>query len=352
MKADKIISVQILRAFACLIVLLLHFFSSFLKINFNGALGVDLFFVISGYIIAASITRLPVGNKSGIFFINRFARVAPYYYLITLLFLIMSAFILKELVNINHVVVSILFIPHAGDPVLFMGWTLLHELFFYTFVALLLRFTGSVLKITLIYLSFLCAIRFVPDWIYIITFIKASTNFTFIYGLIIYLCYDKIIELFKKPVIQVVSLIIFLLVLMYSSDIPLSQQQLRTLPAIGYYFRDIGFLLNINYGVPRALLLGLPAALLFATILSFESVLKEQGHTILVKLGNCSYSIYLIQAFGLALINHFQIKSLPLVITIFMLTIVVSIYMNKTEIFLGRVTKKVLQRAFLKHPMM
>jgi peptidoglycan/LPS O-acetylase OafA/YrhL len=60
----KIISIQFLRAIASLLVLQVHLFPYLPFINkfFCGSIGVDIFFVISGYIIADSVVRLPSKN--------------------------------------------------------------------------------------------------------------------------------------------------------------------------------------------------------------------------------------------------------------------------------------------------
>src|SRR4028118_1191575 len=96
----KIISIQFLRAIASLLVLQVHLFPYLPFINkfFCGAIGVDIFFVISGYIIADSVVRLPPKKSAATFLINRFSRVAPYYYLLTLIAAILIFFFSSNLV--------------------------------------------------------------------------------------------------------------------------------------------------------------------------------------------------------------------------------------------------------------
>ena len=64
-----------LRAVAILLVLIYHLFPSYLK---SGFIGVDIFFVISGYLIAQILTKGDVKNISIINFLkSRFLRLAP-----------------------------------------------------------------------------------------------------------------------------------------------------------------------------------------------------------------------------------------------------------------------------------
>jgi len=79
--------IQILRGFAVLIVLLYHFGVPGFK---NGFLGVDIFFVISGYLMAALYTP----NKKIDFFKRRILRLFPAYFIVIIITLLLSIFIL------------------------------------------------------------------------------------------------------------------------------------------------------------------------------------------------------------------------------------------------------------------
>ena len=72
---SKIESLQLLRFIAAILVVSVH-------LNFEfGHIGVDIFFVLSGFIIAY------VSDKNTkYFFINRLIRIIPFYWLITFLF--------------------------------------------------------------------------------------------------------------------------------------------------------------------------------------------------------------------------------------------------------------------------
>lgn len=136
---EKIISIQLLRAIACLLVLQLHLipFIPFTNQYFFGAIGVDIFFVISGYIIAASISRIEGTNISLKFLVNRFSRVVPYYWLLTLAAaLFIFTFTKNHEFDIVRIANSMLFRPLEIGATLPLGWTLNHEIFFYLVIGI------------------------------------------------------------------------------------------------------------------------------------------------------------------------------------------------------------------------
>ncbi|CAH2651350.1 Acyl_transf_3 domain-containing protein [Caenorhabditis elegans] len=74
------VDIQCLRGLAILFVFLYHLF----PLTFgNGYLGVDIFFVISGYLMARNLTHMKISKISDIFrfYYRRFRRILPLYYL-------------------------------------------------------------------------------------------------------------------------------------------------------------------------------------------------------------------------------------------------------------------------------
>ncbi len=114
----------------------------------TGANGVDLFFVISGFIMVFT-TRLPTVTAP-LFVQHRLIRVVPLYWLITLLVFclvaVMPALFKGTRADFGELLLSLAFIPFMkssgiAQPMVFVGWTLNYEMFFYALFAcgLLLR---------------------------------------------------------------------------------------------------------------------------------------------------------------------------------------------------------------------
>lgn len=154
--SSTLINVQILRGFAAYLVVVVHALH-FLKIQgfgsgdvrFYGGSGVDLFFVISGFIMVYTTSGRP--TRPGAFMASRIARVVPLYWLCTLA-LFTLALVLPSLLNTTRadplwLAQSLLFIPFEKSPgivqpMLFVGWTLNYEMFFYAVFAAFLLMPG------------------------------------------------------------------------------------------------------------------------------------------------------------------------------------------------------------------
>ena len=147
--SQQIRSVQALRAIAALFVVTYH--STILWRDKsplesvgawdNGNSGVDLFFVISGFIMMVSSQRLRRQQDGWLKFIRlRLVRLVPLYWLATAVklavVLAVPAVALHTYPNAWNAVASLLFLPSvdatgAVIPVLGVGWTLSFEMLFY-----------------------------------------------------------------------------------------------------------------------------------------------------------------------------------------------------------------------------
>lgn len=157
----KLKSIQALRGIAALAVFFCHLFAieeahagrdaKLTDLWINGAHGVDLFFVISGFImvwVAADVGR--GFGAAGTFLYSRVTRIYPLWWLFAgamALFLLFFKGVPwdaarldpKELDGTVHLIKSFLLWPQPEHPVLGVGWTLVHEMYFYVgFAALIL----------------------------------------------------------------------------------------------------------------------------------------------------------------------------------------------------------------------
>ena len=134
-------NLHLLRALAALGVVYFHITSEAgLNLRPNiGAHGVDVFFVISGFIISYIAAESP-----GHFLTRRLIRIVPFYWAATLfVFGIALAFpsVLRSTqADVTQLICSMLFIPretsYAGTvPTLVLGWSLNYEMYFYAVFA-------------------------------------------------------------------------------------------------------------------------------------------------------------------------------------------------------------------------
>ncbi|MEE7449208.1 acyltransferase [Methylobacterium radiotolerans] len=146
-----IYNLQILRAVASYLVFLTHFGLYIAPVLPRpdllafGASGVDMFFVLSGFIMFVSTSGRR--ESPGEFLLRRASRVVPVYWLVTLGLALIASTGLKPIgiveIRPDYVVQSLLFLPFSRggyvEPLNSVGWTLNYEMFFYlVFAGLLL----------------------------------------------------------------------------------------------------------------------------------------------------------------------------------------------------------------------
>lgn len=137
-------SIQYLRALAALAVVVFHAGERSGLHFMIGAAGVDVFFVVSGFIMVAISDGRPTSPAG--FFSNRLLRIAPTYWIATAAMIAGAALGLFPNLQLSlaHTLGSFLFLPVRSPsngelwPVLVQGWTLNYEIFFYAVFALTL----------------------------------------------------------------------------------------------------------------------------------------------------------------------------------------------------------------------
>lgn len=171
-----ITSIQLLRGVAALAVVIYHlkavqqrYFSEdiFPWYTSYGFLGVQLFFMISGFIMMHILDTHKTAVTPLNFLKARLIRIVPTYWLITLTIFTVAQ-IYPNLINSSYSVTpslikSLLFIPQTTNPWLNVGWSLEFEVFFYIIISILL-FTsgGNILQFLLV--AFFLALSFPIVW--------------------------------------------------------------------------------------------------------------------------------------------------------------------------------------------
>jgi exopolysaccharide production protein ExoZ len=150
----KLLHIQVLRFLACAAVVLFHSLGTakryvgpddqtWMNVFTHGYFGVDLFFVISGFIIYSSAARFE--GHPLVFLRRRLERIVPIYWLLTVA-LVGAGALLPNLFKNNGVFDPVAVLASLSYtsflwgqwPVLYVGWSLEYELVFYLSVFALL----------------------------------------------------------------------------------------------------------------------------------------------------------------------------------------------------------------------
>ena len=159
-------NIQLLRALAAYLVVFVHLQPFVLMVDgpaelfaFGNA-GVDIFFVISGFIMVFTTQRRE--HSPGLFFKHRIARVVPLYWFVTFIVFII-AIVTTSLLQGTHatflyLLKSTFFIPFqrvdgAVAPIVFVGWTLNYEMFFYVLFTIALSFPTRRIGLIILFVS-------------------------------------------------------------------------------------------------------------------------------------------------------------------------------------------------------
>jgi len=305
----KLQGIQALRGIAVLFVLFSHLFRIegkyadeliLPKIMLAGASGVDIFFVISGFIMVTVTHKNRQGILNGINFLYRRAlRIYPTYWIYTTLVLV-AYLINSNLVNSGapaDIVASYALWPTGNPFLVAVGWTLSHEIYFY-------------LVFLLIFL--------LPERFFIYA-LAAWTAFVVTAGSL-YQGDSPLIGLALSPLTLefIAGALLAHIILNYRPSLPLVYCGLLIIISLGtifiggqYYIDSTGDTPN---GWSRAFFFGLPAAV----IVFCTDIAEYKGARIplwLSKIGDASYSTYLSHVLVLSVLGHIWTKAPHLGIT-------------------------------------
>ncbi|MGY3302849.1 exopolysaccharide production protein ExoZ [Pseudomonas sp. PvR086] len=177
-----LIGIHYMRGIAALMVVIFHAIS-FMAIykNYDSpiphhvlATGVDIFFVISGYLMVKTTQKFKDSRLEWkLFLYKRLTRIAPMYWLITIAISIAILYkpsLSEKQVDIELIVKSLLFIPthipgsDVQSTILPVGWTLVYEMFFYIIFAALTSINYRAGLVALIsFFAFLSAFHGMTD---------------------------------------------------------------------------------------------------------------------------------------------------------------------------------------------
>jgi exopolysaccharide production protein ExoZ len=285
-KKDKIISLQYLRGLAVVLVLSQHTLS-----YFGGAQGVDIFFIISGFIMMYIIGT--TNQTASGFFLARFFRIAPSYYIVSVIYFLFG---LAQNPTFSHFLYSFLFLKiKYPEPILTVGWTLNYEFILYFFCAFSILFFSKNRYRYIFIAAVLFIITLVKDiWFDLIVGRGFMSGYflEFLFGILIYHLW-KIYKPVKNKflVFYIISIFFSLFFLAYNAQ---------------FIFQ------HYNGNLPfRFFFYGLPGFFLVFFCLLIEKQEKIPKISSLIFLGDASYSIYLTHPIvtGLGIIMFDEFKS-------------------------------------------
>jgi exopolysaccharide production protein ExoZ len=306
-------SIQILRAVAALLVVYIHCIfivqyhgiarqSSFFNIASFGACGVDIFFAISGFLLSSVALNIrPAQPRAAIdFLIRRFIRIFPIYWILSLFFVLVL--IKQRHLTLSWFIDSYLLLPSLRfpmpTPLIFVGWTLIFEMFFYYVITFNLFFgRRRVVERTMVTIVGLIALGAIVGFQRPVLILLANPmNVEFVFGCVIGLVYAKT---GKRQMLGNGLLIAGTLLLV--STIFLGS------PEIG----EARNVLDGTIGWRRVVIWGIPAAMITAGLAFRLTPIRSSFGRFCVRLGDASYSIYLISLIVFYVYQRFYPALIP-----------------------------------------
>lgn len=291
---NRYLGIQALRYIAAILVVISHTTQAFnihiTKLGpdiywHTGTVGVDIFFVISGFVMYTSSEALPDGRHSSLtFLIKRLIRIVPLYWIALLvkLAIIMVAPLaaVGNTIDFKHLMASFFFVPWVsprGDTVPFVpvGWTLNLEMMFYAFCAASILMGGRRL---LTIFTLLAAI-------YLASKVDHNTLFTF-WGnpIILEFGFGLLLGRHRKSIQQI------------PNWLGLCSIATGCL-AIFWFMPHLSFSRPIEWGIPSLLIV-------MGTISIEKLIVKFKYIGTLENMGAASYSIYLLHTMAIPAISQ------------------------------------------------
>lgn len=290
----KLNLIQMLRGIMAIIVVLHHITASsafylnqnWLKGIFSiGWVGVDFFFVLSGFIMVYAHKEDYI-NRTNIatFFKKRFLRIYPIYWIIALiaLCLMLITHKLSLSTDYGYILKSFLLIPDTKAPFLIVAWSLTFECFFYLVFGIGIYFGEKVMKyffltwMVIIIVSHFIGLH-ISNW-----FIFNNFILEFIFG-----CIVGYLFVFKKYT---------------DNPKPTTLIWLGCIILVSMWVVCLNSDFGSKQSIESRLIYGLSASLIILGLATIDIQTKIKIPVSFLLLGNASYVLYLIHPIILAIV--------------------------------------------------
>ncbi len=293
----RLLNVQVLRAYGAFAVAFYHTDFVF-NIGLGrpiGSFGVGIFFVISGFMMAVICDTDPRH-----FLARRIARIVPLYWLLTMaLFLfgtVAPGLLGGTSVDAVYLVKSLFFIPYLNHgtyfPILFLGWSLNYEMYFYILIAMALAISKR------------NALLLASGWmiaILLILQIWRPKNALMFYG-------HPIILLF------VIGILCYFIYRAVPGERILKNQGLLVGSGVAATLVMLVAAITL-IGPPNALIVGFTSSVLVLSAVLLDKVGASIRWKFLILLGDASYVMYLIHPYCEQPLNKIAARVFPLLNT-------------------------------------
>ncbi|MCC8233996.1 acyltransferase family protein [Pinisolibacter aquiterrae] len=329
----EILSIQYLRAIAAAMVVVYHcFYGALAPADRTGfayqiwSSGVDVFFVVSGFVMWVTTSRRSIGPLA--FWRARIARIVPLYWVALAFYwpILVALRGLDGAPSLSEVILAFGFVPYRDpatdliSPYLTSGWTLTHEMIFYAVFGAGLLIADLRLRVALVVTVFavLIGLRVVIGAETPIAFrLTSPLALEFLAGMALAIAWERFAGAafvsILRPLAAVAAVAFLILV---------------TRPHVEAW--------------PRALVFGVPAVAFAFLAVSLEDRLRARPIGWLKRWGDASYSIYLANEVFLVLVDQVMPRQvLPLLVEVALLfaaSIAVGLGVNRfVEVPLGHV---------------
>jgi peptidoglycan/LPS O-acetylase OafA/YrhL len=262
-----------------------------------GFAGVDLFFVLSGFIMVAAAGR---GIGPLRFLWRRAVRIYPTYWLVSLVVVV----IMMVAPAMDHSMVNVpfslwrsfLLVPDRTPPLLAVGWTLVHEVYFYlvfaTFLALRIPILAGLIAWGLVLLGVTMVAPHQVAFSPVLHVVTSPLTAEFMMGALVGILWRN----YDAPAALIVG-VTGLAVLALS---------------ISYAAPALSLITNPHIDAWRVILFGVPSALILYALAAVEHRARSaRPPALLVALGDWSYATYLMHVLVISAVGRVLVLLFP-----------------------------------------
>lgn len=299
----RLLSIQRLRGVAALLVVFVHAIDLAERapdgavlvplwiVNDLGASGVDLFFVLSGFVMTLGFARFTGPGGWRRFLAARAVRILPLYWLLTLAMIGITVM----MPDLASTMTAIFVLPLTGGafafPPLWVGWTLAFEAGFYLMVAVALASGRRMALVALVMLAALAGMLLQPSGA-LAQVLLNPIGLEFGFGVLICLAYERGLPRWIRTAPMLVGVALLMLP--------------RALWPELIFTPAAGGVIEGTTSLARVVSWGAPWALILLSAVASDRSEQRQGPDPLLRLGNASYALYLSHALIFAAAERWQ----------------------------------------------